>query len=208
VVSATGFVKGDVLSVGDALSQETVSVSAAAGSTITLATGLKAPHAIGEVVDRSGAGVEYRDMEMAQDVCTAGRVARVAKTSETSLSAAGELFATGLSSGGKLISASRKSSFYGSPLVAWTPALGASVYEVQWSRTSSPFRPRPDPENANAHGTLTLGTSAVLPLTPGTWYYRVRGFNYSLPTNAQQMSWSNPAKIVVAKPRFKIVDGK
>jgi hypothetical protein len=45
----------------------------------------------------------------------------------------------------------------------------------------------------------------VLPLTPGTWYYRVRGFNYSLPTNAQQMSWSNAAKIVVAKPQFKVV---
>jgi hypothetical protein len=132
-------------------------------------------------------------------------VARVAKTSEMSLSSAGELFATGLSPAGKLISATRKSSFYGRPLVAWTPALGASVYEVQWSRTWSPFRPQPVPDNANAHGTLTLGTSIVLPLTPGTWYYRVRGFNYSLPTNAQQMSWSTPAKIVVAKPKFKVV---
>ena len=55
---------------------------------------------------------------------------------------------------------------------------------------------------------LTLGTSTVLPLGPGTWYYRVRGFNYTLPTGAQQMSWSDPAKIVVAKPKFKIVGGK
>ncbi len=205
VVSASGFAKGDVVSVGGALNQETASVVSAAGSTITLAAPLTSAHAIGEVVARSGAGIEYHDMEMAQDVCAAGRVARVAKTSEMSLSSAGELFATGLSPAGKLISATRKSSFYGRPLVAWTPALGASVYEVQWSRTWSPFRPQPVPDNANAHGTLTLGTSIVLPLTPGTWYYRVRGFNYSLPTNAQQMSWSTPAKIVVAKPKFKVV---
>lgn len=208
VVSAQGFAKGDVLSIGDVLDQETVSVTAASGSTITIAAGLKSAHAIGELAARSGAGIEYHDLEMAQDVCAAGRVARVAKTSETSLSSAGELFATGLSPRGKLISATGKSPFYGRPLVAWTPALGASVYEVQWSRTASPFRPQPDPENANAHGTLTLGTSTVLPLTPGTWYYRVRGFNYSLPTNAQQMSWSSPARIVVAKPRFKVVGGK
>jgi hypothetical protein len=208
VVSSTGFKKGDVLSVGDAFDAETVSVVSVSGSTITLAAGLKNTHAIGEVVDRSGATLMYQDMEMAQDACAAGRVARVAKNSEATLAAAGELFATGLSPRGKLISASRKSSFYGSPLVAWTPALGASVYELQWSKTASPFRPQPDPVNANALGTLTLGTAAVLPLAPGTWYYRVRGFNYSLPTNAQQMSWSNPAKIVVAKPQFKLVGGK
>jgi hypothetical protein len=207
VVSSLGFVKGDVLSIGDPLDLETVSVLSTNGSTITLAAGLKNAHALGEVAERSGSAVEYRELEMAQDVCAAGRVARVAKNSEATLAAAGELFATGLSSRGKLISAARKTSFYGSPLVAWTPALGASVYEVQWSKTGSPFKPEQNPQNANARGTLTLGTAAVLPLTPGAWYYRVRGFNYSLPTNAQQMSWSNVAKIVVAKPQFKVVGG-
>jgi hypothetical protein len=54
---------------------------------------------------------------------------------------------------------------------------------------------------------MTLGTSAVLPLSAGTWWYRVRGFNLNLPTGAQQMSWSDPSKIVVAKPRFRIVGG-
>ena len=68
--------------------------------------------------------------------------------------------------------------------------------------------PQPDPQNANALGTMTFGTSAVLPLTPGTWYYRVRGFDFSLRTGSQQMTWSDPAKIVVAKPKFKIVPGK
>jgi hypothetical protein len=208
VVDGTGFVKGDVVSIGDPLNADIVTISAASGSTLTLAAPLKAAHGIGEAVDRSGGNVEYMDMDLAQDACASGRVARFARTSETTLAAAGELFASGLSPRGKLISATRKSSFYGSPLVAWTPAMGASVYEVQWSKTASPFRPEQDPQNANARGTLTLGTAAVLPLNPGTWYYRVRGFNYSLPTNAQQMSWSNPAKIVVAKPQFKVVGGK
>ena len=76
---------------------------------------------------------------------------------------------------------------------------------MQWSKKRYPFKPEPNPQNANALGTLTLGTSIVLPLKPGTWYYRVRGFNYALPTGAQQMSWSDPAKIVVAKPKFRVV---
>jgi len=54
---------------------------------------------------------------------------------------------------------------------------------------------------------MTIGTAAVLPLPAGTWYYRVRGFNINLPTGAQQMSWSDPAKIVVAKPKFRIIGG-
>ena len=53
---------------------------------------------------------------------------------------------------------------------------------------------------------MTTSTSAVLPVpTPGTWYYRVRGFDYNLPTGAQQMSWSDPEKLVVTQPKFKIV---
>jgi hypothetical protein len=144
-----------------------------------------------------------------QDVCAApyNRVARFGKNSEPSLTAAGELFASGLSTKGRLTSGQNTPAFYGSPLVAWTPALGASVYEVQWSKTRYPFKPQPNPQNSNALGTMTLGTSTILPLSPGTWYYRVRGFNYTLPTGAQQMSWSDPAKIVVAKPKFQLVPG-
>ena len=39
----------------------------------------------------------------------------------------------------------------------------------------------------------------MLPLKPGTWYYRVRGYDYNLPTGAQEMAWSAPTKIVVAR---------
>ena len=94
--------------------------------------------------------------------------------------------------------------FYKSPLVAWQPALGAEAYEVQWSKTRYPFAAELDPRT-NAKGFMTASTSTVLPLAPGTWWYRVRGFDYSLPTGAQQMSWSDPARIVVSKPKFRVV---
>jgi hypothetical protein len=206
---SAGFAAGDTVTIGNTSNQETATIVSANGSTLTLASALKFAHGIGEPVVRTGGSLQYRDLELPQDVCAApfNRVARFGKNSEPSLTAAGELFASGLSPSGRL-TAGTNSRFYGPPLVAWTPALGASVYEVQWSKKGYPFMPQPNPQNGNALGTMTLGTSTILPLGPGTWYYRVRGFNYTLPTGAQQMSWSDPAKIVVAKPRFKVVGGK
>ena len=57
----------------------------------------------------------------------------------------------------------------------------------------------------------TTPTAAVLPLKPGTWYYRVRGINFQLGGNAQHMSWSErpgrargpTPKFTVAKPKKK-----
>jgi hypothetical protein len=208
VLNGTGFMNGDVISIGNPSNEEDATVISASGSSLSLAAPLKFKHGPGEPVVRSTAGsLTYRDLELAHDVCKAGRVARLAKNSEPTLTTGGELFATGLSSKGRLMSARSGTAFYSNPLVAWTPALGATAYEVQWSKKQYPFKPEPNPENANAPGTLTLGTAAVLPLAPGTWYYRVRGFDYSLPTNAQQMSWSDPAKIVVAKPKFRVIGG-
>ena len=89
--------------------------------------------------------------------------------------------------------------------MSWTPALGAEGYEVQWSKTQYPFNPIT--ASTGALGIMTSATSVVLPVTPGTWWYRVRGFDWSLPTGAQQMSWSDPAKLVVAAPKFKLVSG-
>jgi hypothetical protein len=209
VASSVGFSNGDSVLLGNALNQETVTVIGVSGSTLTLAAPLKFAHGIGEPMVRTGGSLQYQDLELPQDVCAApyNRVARFGKNSEPSLTAAGELFASGLSPKGKLTAGTTGQAFYGAPLVAWTPALGASVYEVQWSKKRYPFKPEPNPQNQNALGTITLGTSTVLPLRPGTWYYRVRGFNYALPTGAQQMSWSDPAKIVVAKPKFRVVGG-
>src|SRR5207248_1848597 len=110
-------------------------------------------------------------------------------------------FVSGLSPTGKLFSATTTTpSVYGAPLVSWQPALGAGAYEVQWSKTRYPFKIAATP-------ILTYGTSATLPLTPGTWYYRVRGLNLGLPGGARAMGWSEVIGIVVAKPKFTVVGG-
>ena len=204
-----GFATGDRVLIGNTSNQETATVVSATSTTLTLASGLKFAHGVGEPIVRTGGNLQYFDMELPQDVCGApyNRVARFGKNSEPSLTAAGELFASGLSPSGRLTAGRTSKAFYGYPLIAWTPALGAAVYEVQWSKRAYPFKPEPNPQNQNALGSMTLGTSAVLPLKAGTWYYRVRGFNFTLPTGAQQMSWSDPAKILVAKPKFRVVGG-
>jgi len=206
-IDGSGFSTGDTVLIGNAGNQESATIITVSGSNLGFASPLKFAHGPGEPIVRTGGNLQYEDLELPQDVCAAGRVARFGKDSEPSLTAAGELFASGLSPSGKLTAGKSSQAFYGYPLVAWTPALGASAYEVQWSKTRYPFTPQPNPQNQGALGTMTLGTSVVLPLPAGTWWYRVRGFNINLPTGAQQMSWSDPSRIVVAKPKFKVVGG-
>jgi len=89
---------------------------------------------------------------------------------------------------------------YETPLVAWKPAVGATKYQVEMSRTLYPW-----------HGTKrvsTPSTSVLLPLTKydaGTWYYRVRGVNEALPIGARVMSWSPPVQVRITGDRFTIV---
>jgi hypothetical protein len=206
-VDSSGFSTGDSVLIGNAGNQESATIITVSGATLGFAAPLKFAHGPGEPIVRTGGNLQYEDLELPQDVCAAGRVARFGKDSEPSLTAAGELFASGLSPSGRLTAGRSSRAFYGYPLVAWTPALGASAYEVQWSKTRYPFTPQPNPQNQGALGTMTLGTSAVLPLPAGTWWYRVRGFNLNLPTGAQQMSWSDPSRIAVAKPKFRVVGG-
>jgi hypothetical protein len=207
VDSGAGFSTGDTVLIGNAGNQESATIVSVNGSSVTFASALKFAHGPGEPVLRTGGNFQYQDLELPQDVCAApyNRVARFGKNSEPSLTAAGDLFASGLSPSGRLTAGTNSRAFYGYPLVAWTPALGAAAYEVQWSKTRYPFKPEPNPQNKGALGTMTLATSAVLPLKAGTWYYRVRGFNLNLPTGAQQMSWSDPSRIAVAKPKFRVV---
>ena len=73
----------------------------------------------------------------------------------------------------------------------------ASQYEVQWSKKVYPWR--------TAGAQVTWATSATLPLSPGTWYYRVRGLDYLMIGSKPQLSWSDPVKVVVTKPRFRVV---
>jgi uncharacterized membrane protein YgcG len=139
----------------------------------------------------------YFDLDVAQDACAAGRVSSFGKISEPTLTSSGAPYATGLSPQGKLVSAKTKRPVFASnPLVAWQPALGASAYEVQWSKKAYPWRPE---------GNLfTFSTSANLPLKPGNWSYRVRGIDLSLPGGSAQMTWSDKMSLVIAKPKFKV----
>jgi hypothetical protein len=46
----------------------------------------------------------------------------------------------------------------------------------------------------------------MLPLEPGSWYYRVRGYNHAF-LKRPQMAWSAPTALKVSKPTFSIVKG-
>jgi hypothetical protein len=149
--------------------------------------------------------VVYFDAEVPQDECTALRSDSFGKASEspTTFDLTSQLpYVWGLSPKGDLRAATtHMPKVYGAPLVGWTPALAASAYEVQWSKTAYPWRPQ---------GNLfTFSTSTTLQLKPGRWYYRVRGLDLSLPSGSgAQMAWSNKVGVTIAKPAFKIVPGK
>jgi hypothetical protein len=214
VNNTSNFRIGDTVTIGVAPSIDTEKVLGVSSGSLIVETPTKFGHAPGEPVTRAGGSLIYQDMELPQDVCAAGRVQRFGVSSEPSLTTAQSPFATGLSAAGRLVSAAKTPAFYGQPLVAWTPALGASIYQIQWSKTKYPFVAEVDPASAGSSGgastgggpkgRLTFSTSMVLPLTPGTWYYRVRGFNFNLPTGVQQMGWSSPEQLVVTTPTFKL----
>jgi hypothetical protein len=70
---------------------------------------------------------------------------------------------------------------------------------VQWGHKAYPF---------TAVGRITTPTSStayVLPVGPGSWYYRVRGLNAFIPGKQPFMSWSDPTKLVVTRPSFRVV---
>ena len=187
--------------IGTGTTSENVTVSAVSGLTATLSGPLSETHAVGASVTSTAGTLNYHDVETAQDVCASGRVLEFGKSSEPALSRARTPFASGLSPRGRLISAARAvPSFYGTPLVAWKPAVGADQYQVQWSRKGYPWHKEGEK--------LTYATSALLPLTPGRWFYRVRGINFSMPGTARAMTWSDPVQLTVAKPTFAVVKGK
>ena len=146
--------------------------------------------------------VKYYDAEVPQDACAAGRVAEFGKTSQPATTFQTRPYASGLSPNGELVAAQAAvPSFYRAALVAWAPALGATGYEVQWSKTKYPWKAAADP-------LYTAATSVLLEgLTPGTWYYRVRGIDPYVPGPVKQMTWSSPVRIKLVKPRFSVQDG-
>jgi len=203
--SIAGLVPGDSLTIGTGSNAETAKVLSISGTTVTLSSALVNTHATDEPVERASGQLVYRDLELAQEACADGRVMRFGKQSAPALAANGAPFASGLSPTGRLIAASTGSAaFYGPPLVAWAPALGADAYEVHWSKSLYPFRAEASGKGGSV-GLQTPSTSATLPLRPGTWFYRVRGINFSVPGGASRMSWSNSVKLTVTKPRFVVV---
>jgi hypothetical protein len=145
--------------------------------------------------------VEYHETAIAQDACQKGHGLQFGKTSvhPRPTDHRSVPYATGLAPNGRLLSAARQGTlFYGQPLVSWAAAPAATGYDVEWSRTRYPWR---------AEGRKrTFATSALLPLEPGAWWYRVRGVNGSLPGN-QAMSWSQSVRIKIAGPRFAVIGG-
>jgi hypothetical protein len=152
------------------------------------------------IARQDGSTRYFQDLRLPQDLCQQGHVLAFAKRSVDPQLADGLApYVTGLSPSGRLLSAvNRQTSFYGVPLVAWKPATGATSYDVQWSRTSYPWR---------AVGRLsTPSTSAMLPLAPGTWWYRVRGNDPYLDGNTK-LAWSAPLRIQIAEPTFSVSRG-
>jgi hypothetical protein len=144
--------------------------------------------------------VRWYEAEVPQDLCAAGRLLSFGKLSEPVLVASGAPYVSGLSPDGRLQPARRsRPSFYGVPVAAWMPALGADQYEVQWSRKLYPWKA--------AGNVITVATAAELPLKPGLWYYRVRGLSATLPAGASQLAWSSPARIRISGPRFRVIRG-
>ena len=145
--------------------------------------------------------VEYHETALSQDQCEHARVVEFGKQSVNPkpVDARSVPYATGLAPTGRLLSANAKDTqFYGPPLVSWDAAPAAVAYDVEWSRTSYPWR--------RAGALRTYATSAVLPIGPGSWFYRVRGINDALP-GIQAMSWSSPVPIRIAAPKFAVVGG-
>ena len=110
----------------------------------------------------------------------------------------GTAYASGLSPSGRLIASVGNRPFYGRPLVAWLPAVGADTYEVEWSPSKYPWR-------AVKRVPVDGGTATTLPLSAGSWWYRVRGVDSALPQGHQYMSWSQPLHVTVASPKFRLV---
>ena len=141
----------------------------------------------------------YVDAQVPQDACQSGRVMSFGKESKPVVTTGTTPYIAGLTPKGRLLSVAGKHPVvYGTPLVAWQPTIAATKYEVQWAKRSYPW---------NAAGQkLTYSTSTLLSLTPGTWFYRVRGLNLGQ-LRSPYMSWSRPIRVIVARPKFSLIAG-
>ena len=142
---------------------------------------------------------KYVDAQVPQDACQSGRVLSFGKESKPVVTMGATPYIAGLTPKGRLLAVAGKHPVvYGTPLVAWQPAVAAGEYEVQWAKHPYPF---------NAAGAkFTYSTSTLLSLKPGIWFYRIRGLNLGQIRNPY-MSWSSPIRVVVARPKFSLISG-
>ena len=149
-----------------------------------------------EIRGGDSGGIQYHDLELPQDVCQEGRVSTFSKLSKPAITASRTPYVSGLTPKGRLLSiAGARPTVYSTPLVAWQPVIGATSYEIQWSRTTYPWR---------ASGSRrTHATSTLLNVKPGLWYYRVRGLN-NTQVGTPAMTWSAPAAVRVVRPVFRV----
>ncbi len=149
----------------------------------------------------SDTAIEYQDAAVPQDACESGERWAFGKVSRPVVTAAGKPFVSGVAPTGRsVLAVDATHSVYQTPIVAWEPAIGATTYQVELSRSLYPWRV--------ARTLTTPATSVMLPLTrvdAGTWFYRVRGINQALPVGAQAMTWSTPIRIRITGDRFAIV---
>jgi hypothetical protein len=200
VASAEGISEGTTVRI-EGGTPETATVANVTGDRLTLSTPLRFPHGAFNAVTVSGGKIVYQETELPQDSCAMGRSLDFGKESVAAkpVGPRSVPYATGLSPNGRLLSAATAATpFYGPPLVAWEAARAADKYDIEWSHSKYPFRP--------VGHLRTPATSVVLPLSPGTWWYRVRGINESVPGN-QKMSWSDATRILIAKPSFSVQGG-
>ena len=142
LADVTGFSPEQFVRIGTGATQETLTIASVDPllNQVITTTGAASAHAVGEVVENLAATLDYWDLELPQDVCAAGRVQSFGKGSMPLVAGTTSPFASGLSPRGLLTTAAGSvPSFYGTPLVAWQPALGADQYQVQWSKKSYPW---------------------------------------------------------------------
>lgn len=186
----------------DATEAGTAAAGAAPG---TAATGLNLPDVdfpatryyytvvgVDMLSDAKSNSYKWVDAELPQDVCATGRVLGFGKKVKAVVTSSPTPLVTGLAPDGTLLTGGvKRPVVYSTPLITWLPAIGATSYEVQWSRTGDRWRAEDK--------VVTHVTSAMPGLTTGKWYYRIRGVGQT-PT-----VWSSPVAVTVAAPTFRVV---
>ncbi|HZT92256.1 MAG TPA: hypothetical protein VFA05_09470 [Gaiellaceae bacterium] len=146
--------------------------------------------------------LQYQDTQVPQDQCENGLGMSFGKVSQPVVTSGATPYVSGVGTDGRMIASAAKTPVvHDSPLVAWQPAVGATSYEIQLSRTRYPWRTAWDKVTTATAYVLPLGTNDV-----GTWWYRVRGIDPSLPKGAQTMTWSTAVSVRISGDRFVVVE--